>query len=468
MIPGQSDVQNEPWSSADDHAVRLIRGLALDAVEAAGNGHPGTAVSLAPAAYLLFRDFVRHDPADPEWRGRDRFVLSAGHASLTLYSQLLLSGIELELSDFEQFRSWGSRTPGHPEYGELAGVETTTGPLGQGFATAVGMAMAQRYQRGLFDPKTPAGQSPFDYRVWVIASDGDLQEGISAEAASLAGRQALGTLCVLWDGNQISIEGDTNLATHDDVTARFESSGWQVLSVPRHPSGDIDLVILREALSAATSHQDAPTFIRLQTTIAWPAPTAQGTAKSHGSALGADEVAATKSLLGLDPNASFQFPDDLLQKIRNARREKGARERARWDKSLTEWRRRESDHAKLFDRLGSQILPPTLEEIAPPYRSGDVIATRQASGEAINALAEVLPELWGGSADLAESNNTTIKGAKSFLPEETNTSSPYGRNVHFGIREHAMGAIVNGIAVDGLTRPLVPPFSPSATTCVGR
>jgi len=439
------------WDNDDSQAVTYLRALAMDSVQGAGHGHPGTAMSLAPVAYLMFRDFVRHDPRDPQWLGRDRFVLSAGHSSLTLYSQLFLSGLGLELQDFRAFRTWGSSTPGHPEFGHTPGVETTTGPLGQGVATAVGMAMAARFERGLFDPGT--GQSPFDYRVWVIASDGDLEEGISAEASSLAGRQKLGNLCVVWDDNRISIEGDTSIAFDEDVVARYRAYGWDVHEVDMLENGDANLPALDAALRAAEAHSDAPSFIRVRTTIAWPAPTAQGTAKSHGAALGDSEVAATKVELGLDPQTHFAFDDALLGRIRSARAKRGTQHRAAWTTALDAWRTTHPEQASLLDRLTAHELPDNIADSLPSFEAGASIATRKASGDTISALAGVLPELWGGSADLAESNNTTIAGAKSFLPESSDTASPYGRVIHFGIREHAMGAIVNGIALDGLTRP---------------
>jgi transketolase len=446
------------WSGDDAQAVRFLRAIAMDAVQAAGNGHPGTAMSLAPVAYLLFRDFVRHDPQDPAWLGRDRFVLSAGHSSLTLYGQLLLSG-SLEMDDLRSFRSWGSRTPGHPEFGHTVGVETTTGPLGQGLATAVGMAMAVRFDRGMLDPSRAADEeSPFDHRIWVIASDGDLEEGISAEASSLAGRQELGNLCVIWDDNRISIEGDTSIAFNEDVVARYRSYGWRVADVEMLPSGDIDLPALHDALRRAQEDTSAPTFIRVRTTIAWPAPNARGTAKSHGAALGADEVAATKVELGLDPAEEFAFDDALLTAIREGRRRQGANSRLSWEKAFADWQATSPEHAKLLKRLLTGAPPADLTRVLPRFAADASIATRKASGDTISAIAAVMPELWGGSADLAESNNTSIAGAESFLPEDGPTSSPYGRIIHFGIREHAMGAIVNGIALDGLSRPFAGTF----------
>ena len=427
----------------------------MDAVQKVGNGHPGTAMSLAPAAYLLFQRIMRHDPSDPGWLGRDRFVLSAGHSSLTLYSELFLSGYGLSMNDLESFRTWGSRTPGHPEFGHTAGVETTTGPLGQGLATAVGMAMSARYERGLFDPQTPDGSSPFDHRIWVIASDGDLEEGVSAEASSLAGTQRLNRLCVIWDDNHISIEGDTAVAFTEDVVARYAAYGWAIHSVDRLPDGDVDREGLFTALNAATIEPDRPTFIRMRTTIAWPAPNAQNTAKAHGSALGAAEVAATKTALGLDPEESFAFDPVVLADVRSALALQVTADRSTWQAQFDAWRADEPQRAELLDRLVSGELPNGFDSAFPRYDLGGSIATRKASGEVINAIAAIMPELWGGSADLAESNNTTIEGGGSFLPASSTLpgASPYGRILHFGIREHAMGSILNGIALDGLTRP---------------
>ena len=443
------------WSPTDDSAVRHLRALAMDAVQKVGNGHPGTAMSLAPAAYLLFQRIMRHDPSDPGWLGRDRFVLSAGHSSLTLYSELFLSAYGLSMNDLESFRTWGSRTPGHPEFGHTAGVETTTGPLGQGLATAVGMAMSARYERGLFDPQTPDGSSPFDHRIWVIASDGDLEEGVSAEASSLAGTQRLNRLCVIWDDNHISIEGDTAVAFTEDVVARYAAYGWAIHSVDRLPDGDVDREGLFTALNAATIEPDRPTFIRMRTTIAWPAPNAQNTAKAHGSALGAAEVAATKTALGLDPEESFAFDPVVLADVRSALALQVTADRSTWQAQFDAWRADEPQRAELLDRLVSGELPNGFDSAFPRYDLGGSIATRKASGEVINAIAAIMPELWGGSADLAESNNTTIEGGGSFLPASSTLpgASPYGRILHFGIREHAMGSILNGIALDGLTRP---------------
>ena len=443
---------NLAWDDIDDKAVTFLRGLAMDAVQKVGNGHPGTAMSLAPAAYLLFQKVMRHDPSDPQWLGRDRFVLSAGHSSLTLYSQLFLSGYGLTMTDLQSFRTWGSLTPGHPEYGHTRGVETTTGPLGQGLSTAVGMAMSARYERGLFDPDAAQGMSPFDHRIWVIASDGDLEEGITSEASSLAGLQELSSLCVLWDDNHISIEGDTSVAFREDVVKRYAAYGWNTLFVDMRPDGSIDEDALSTALETARASTSAPTFIQLRTTIAWPAPKLRGTAKSHGSALGADEVAATKVEMGLDPSVDFAFDEAVLSQVRNRLTHRTELARRDWDESFADWKLREPARASLLERLIKGQLPSGVDGSLPTYQPGAAIATRKASGETINALAGLMPELWGGSADLAESNNTTIEGGLSFLPEFSPTSSPYGRIIHFGIREHAMGAIMNGIALDGLTR----------------
>ena len=446
------------WSELDDRAVKVARALAMDSVQKVGNGHPGTAMSLAPVAYLLFQKFLRHDPSDPQWIGRDRFILSCGHSSMTLYTQLFFSGYGVELSDLQSFRTWGSLTPGHPEYGHTAGVETTTGPLGQGVANAVGMAMAARYERGLFDPEGAEGKSVFDHNIWVICSDGDLEEGVSAEASSLAGVQALGNLKVIYDDNRISIEGDTHLAFTEDVSARYRAYGWNVIDVAALSNGDVDRVALDKAMSDAMNERNKPTLIRLKTIIAWPAPTARNTAKSHGSALGADEVAATKIELGLDPAKSFDVPDEVLAHVRQVK-VRGADIKSAWQKNFSEWQSQNPDRAALLKRLLSQELPANWEESLPKFpstaQSSKEIATRKASGDTLQSLASQLPELWGGSADLAESNNTTIEHGGSFLPKSSGMkgANPYGRIIHFGIREHAMGAIMNGVALHGLTRP---------------
>ncbi|MET8271889.1 transketolase [Streptomyces sp. NPDC005134] len=441
------------WTELDRRAVDTARLLAADAVQQVGNGHPGTAMSLAPAAYTLFQKVMRHDPADPEWTGRDRFVLSPGHTSLTLYTQLFLSGYELELDDLKAFRTHGSKTPGHPEYGHTAGVETTTGPLGQGVANAVGMAMAARYERGLFDPEAPAGESPFDHTIWAIVSDGDLEEGISAEASSLAGHQKLGNLVFVYDDNHISIEGDTATAFSEDVLKRYEAYGWHVQRIEPSVDGDIDVRALYEALTAARAETGRPSIIAMRTIIAWPAPNAQNTEASHGSALGAEEIAATKRVLGFDPEQSFQVEPEVLAHALEAL-DRGAEAHAAWDKQISEWRTAEPEHAKLFDRVVAGQLPEGWEAALPQFEAGTSVATRAASGKVLQALGGVIPELWGGSADLAGSNNTTIDRTSSFLPEGNPLAEadPYGRTVHFGIREHSMAAEMNGVALHGNTR----------------
>ncbi|WP_460071017.1 transketolase [Streptomyces sp. YKOK-I1] len=441
------------WTELDRRAVDTARLLAADAVQRVGNGHPGTAMSLAPAAYTIFQKVMRHDPADPEWSGRDRFVLSPGHTSLTLYTQLFLSGYELDLEDLKAFRTQGSKTPGHPEYGHTAGVETTTGPLGQGVANAVGMAMAARYERGLFDPGAPAGESPFDHTVWAIVSDGDLEEGVSAEASSLAGHQRLGHLVLLYDDNHISIEGDTATAFSEDVLKRYEAYGWHVQRVEPTDNGDIDVYALYTALKAAQAETARPSIVALRTIIAWPAPHAQNTEASHGSALGAEEVAATKRVLGFDPERSFQVDDDVLAHTRGAL-DRGAETHAAWDKRLAKWRADTPERAALFDRVMAGQLPEGWEDAVPVFAPGTSVATRAASGRVLQSLGAVLPELWGGSADLAGSNNTTIDGSSSFLPAGSPLpgADPYGRTIHFGIREFSMAAEMNGIALHGNTR----------------
>ncbi|MFE1360568.1 transketolase [Streptomyces harbinensis] len=441
------------WSELDRRAVDTARVLAADAVQHAGHGHPGTAMTLAPAAYTLFQKVMRHDPADPAWPGRDRFVLSAGHASLTLYIQLYLAGFGLELDDLKAFRRHGSLTPGHPEYGHTAGVETTTGPLGQGVANAVGMAMAARYERGLFDPDTAVGRSPFDHFVYAIAGDGCLQEGIAAEASSLAGHQKLGNLIMLWDDNHISIEGDTVTAVSEDTALRYEAYGWHVQRVEPLENGDIDPAALHAAVRAAQAVTDKPSLIALRTIIAWPAPNAQNTEAAHGAALGAAEVAATKRVLGLDPDQSFEVADEVIAHARGALA-RGREARAAWEKDLAAWRTAQPERAAVFDRVSAGELPEGWESALPSFETGTKVATRAASGQVLKALGAVIPELWGGSADLAGSNNTTIDAGSSFLPEGNPLpeADPYGRTIHFGIREHAMAAELNGIALHGNTR----------------
>jgi len=437
------------WHSPlDGQAVDVIRALAMDAVEAAGSGHPGTAMSLAPAAYLIFQELLRHDPTDPGWVGRDRFVLSCGHSSITLYVELFLSGYGLTVEDLKLYRQWGSRTPGHPEHGHTLGIETTTGPLGQGVATAVGMAMAARRERGLLDPDAPAGESPFDHTMWVICSDGDLEEGVSAEASSLAGHQKLGNLVMLYDDNHISIEGNTDVAFSEDVLTRYEAYGWHTQRV----DSSEDVEALRAALVTARDVTDRPSIVAMRSIIGFPAPHAQNTGASHGAALGAEEVAATKAVMGMDPNTSFDVPSEVLEHARGVVK-RGRDAHAAWNKRFDAWRSANPDGASLLDRMQNRRLPDGWQAALPVFEASEKgVATRKASGDVLSALADVLPELWGGSADLAGSNNTTMKGAVSFEPETADNRSPYGRTLHFGIREHAMGAVMNGITVHGGTR----------------
>jgi len=447
------------WGAVDVRAVDTVRLLAADAVQKVGNGHPGTAMSLAPLAYLLFGRVMRHDPGDDQWLGRDRFVLSCGHSSLTLYIQLYLCGYGLELSDLQALRTWDSATPGHPEYRHTRGVEITTGPLGQGLASAVGMAMAARRERGLLDPDAPVGQSPFDHHVYVLASDGDLMEGVSAEASSLAGHQQLGSLVVFYDSNHISIEDDTDISFSEDVAARYAAYGWHVQTVDWTATGgyveDVDALLV--ATQAARAETSRPSMIVLRTVIGWPAPTKANTGKAHGSALGADEVAATKTLLGFDPQESFTVEEQVLTHTRLAV-ERGRAAHQQWQPAYAAWRAGNPDRAALLDRLQAQQLPGGWTDVLPSFAAdAKGMATRTASGQVLSALAPVLPELWGGSADLAESNNTTMAGEPSFIPVSRQTAAwkgdPYGRTLHFGIREHAMGSILNGIALASLTRP---------------
>ena len=444
------------WTDLDRRAVDTARVLAMDAVQRTGNGHPGAPMALAPVAYLLFQRVMRTDPNDPHWLGRDRFVLSNGHASLTQYIQLYLGGYGLELSDLEAFRTWGSLTPGHPEFGHTVGIETTTGPLGQGISTAVGMAMDTRYVRGLLDQSADPGTSVFDHRIYVIAGDGCLEEGITSEASSLAGHQQLGNLIVIYDDNHITIEGNTNLTFTEDVLARYDAYGWHTQHVDMLPNGDVDVVALHEAILAAQQVTDRPSIIRTRSVIGWPAPNLQGTAKAHGAALGAAEVAATKEVLGFDPEADFEVAPEVLAHTRTLR-DRGAAAHAQWQVDYESWRARHAERAALLDRLLDQRLPAGLAAALPVFPAGEAMATRASSGQVINAIAAVMPEFWGGSADLAGSNNTTISGAKSFEPESRLTlvpdSSSFGRVLHFGVREHAMGAVLNGIALGGLTRP---------------
>jgi transketolase len=438
------------WSDLDRKAVDVSRALAMDAVEAAGSGHPGTAMSLAPAAYLLYQRLMRHDPSEPDWTGRDRFVLSCGHTSLTLYVQLFLSGYGLTVEDIAHLRQWGSLTPGHPEHGHTPGVEVTTGPLGQGVGNAVGMAMASRYERGLLDPDAPAGSSPFDHTIWCIASDGDLQEGISGEASSLAGHQRLGNLVVLYDDNHISIEGDTQTAFSEDVMGRYEAYGWHVQRV--EDGNDVEQ--LHAALTAAQAETDRPSFIAMRTIIGYPAPNLQNTGKAHGAALGKDEVALTKEAIGFPTDTHFYAPEEVVAHARQVV-DRGRAARAEWQKSYDDWAAANPERKALHDRLQARRLPDGWVSALPVFDADQKgVATRKASGKVLEALGAVIPELWGGSADLAESNNTTIDETSSFLPEGNPLpgADPYGRTLHFGIREHAMGAVMNGIALHGGTR----------------
>jgi transketolase len=447
----------EKWNNLDDQAVVVSRTLAMDAVQKVGNGHPGTAMSLAPVAYTLFQRILKHDPANPKWIARDRFILSCGHSSLTLYIQLFLSGYGVELEDLKSFRTHNSLTPGHPEYGHTLGVETTTGPLGQGVANAVGMAMAARYEKGLFDPESKTNL--FDHNIWVICSDGDLQEGVSAEASSLAGTQKLGNLKVIYDDNRISIEGDTHVAFDENVSKRYESYGWKVFEVAAKSDGNVDRESLEDAMIKASAENKQPVLIRLHSVIAWPAPKARGTAESHGSALGADEVAATKKILGVNPEKSFEVSEEVLQHARKVK-ERGNQIYTKWHADFVKWQSENPMQAQLLQRISDEKLPADWSKELPAFGVEKEIATRAASGKVIQAIAKALPEFWGGSADLAGSNNTTIEGGKSFLPLGSNmeNADPFGRIIHFGIREHAMGAILNGIALHGIAKPFAGTF----------
>lgn len=444
------------WNEIDDLAVKTAKVLAADAVEKVGNGHPGTAISLAPAAYLLFQKVMRHDPSDDRWIGRDRFILSAGHSSLTLYTQLFLGGFGLELKDMQELRTFGSKTPGHPEFGHTKGVEITTGPLGQGLASATGFAMSTRFERELFDPDN-SGESVFDHHVYVIASDGDVMEGVSSEAGSIAGHLGLGNLIVIYDANQISIEDDTNISFSEDVAARYRAYGWETIEVDwRKGEYKEDVQALYEAIQKAKSNSSQPTLITLKTIIGWPSPTKQNTGKIHGSKLGAEEVAGLKQALNFDPAKTFEVSEQVLSHTRELVN-RGKTVRAAWDEKFSKWQQSNPEKSQLLIRLQRGDLPAGIDNELPQFTAGEEIATRAASGKVLNALAAKLPELWGGSADLAESNNTTIEGAGSFVPAKWKTQhwSPKagGRILHFGIREHAMGAILNGICLSGVTRP---------------
>ncbi|MDA7806892.1 transketolase, partial [Aquiluna sp.] len=444
------------WNEIDDLAVKTAKVLAADAVEKVGNGHPGTAISLAPAAYLLFQKVMKHDPSDDRWAGRDRFILSVGHSSLTLYNQLFLGGFGLEKKDIEALRTWGSLTPGHPEFGHTDGVEITTGPLGQGLASATGFAMSTRFERELFDPSAAAGESVFDHFVYVIAGDGDLQEGVSSEAASMAGHLGLGNLIAIYDSNQISIEDDTDISFSEDVAKRYQAYGWETIEVDWHQGGyHEDVQALYDAIEKAKANTSQPTLITLKTIIGWPSPTKQNTGKIHGSKLGAEELAGLKQAIGFDPELSFQVSEEVLTHTRKLV-DRGASARSNWDQQFALWQEANPDAAKLFERISKSELPSDIVDALPEFTAGEELATRAASGKVLNAIAEVMPELWGGSADLAESNNTTIEGGGSFVPAKWSTKAwtpkPAGRILHFGIREHAMGAILNGITLSGNTR----------------
>ena len=440
------------WQELDDKAVAVARALAMDAAQKVGNGHPGTAMSLAPVAYTLFQRIMRHDPANPNWLARDRFILSCGHSSLTLYIQLYLSGYGVELEDLKSFRTFNAKTPGHPEYGHTLGVETTTGPLGQGVANGVGMAMAARYEKGLLDPQNTT--DIFDHDIWVMCSDGDLQEGVSAEASSLAGTQLLGNLKVIYDDNRISIEGDTHITCTEDIDARYLAYGWEVIVVAKKADGDIDRESLEHAMISAVAQKNKPVLIHIHTVIAWPAPNAKGTSKAHGSALGNDEISATKILLGLNPAETFIAPIEVINHARKVK-QRGSEMYAQWLSKFQAWEKTNNQSAELLKRLLSKKLPANFEDSFPAFSSEKEISTRAASGKVIQMIAKTLPEFWGGSADLAESNNTTIEGSASFLPAASQMANadPYGRVIHFGIREHAMGAILNGMALHGLVKP---------------
>ncbi len=448
------------WTERDQQAVDVSRALAADAVQHAGNGHPGSAISLSPAAYVLFQKIMRHDPTDAQWLGRDRFVLSIGHSSLTLYNQLFFAGYGIEIDDFKALRTEGSLLPGHPEYGHTEGVEMTTGPLGQGFASAVGMAMASRRERGLFDPQTPLGESPFDHFIYVIAGEGDIEEGITSEASQLAGTQELGNLIVIFDENKISIEDNTAIALSEDTLARYEAYGWhtQHVSWRDDETGEYreDPEALYNAIKEAQKVTDKPSLIKLSTVIAWPCPTKQNTGASHGAALGEDEVRGLKEALGFDADKHFDIPPAVLEYTRSQAHTRAREIRTQWDQAFDAWKTSNNERAELLARLRAHKLPQGWEDVLPRFEAGASIATRAASGKVLTALKDVLPELWGGSADLGDSNNTTMAGEPSFFPAHRSTcaytGNPYGRTLHFGIREHAMGAILNGITLHGLTR----------------
>ncbi|QYB16068.1 transketolase [Schaalia turicensis] len=448
------------WDTIDDRAVTTAKILAADAVEQAGSGHPGTAISIAPAAYLLYQRHMHIDPKDDRWLGRDRFVLSAGHSSLTQYVQLYLAGIGLELNDLKTLRTAGSLTPGHPEYGHTKGVEITTGPLGTGIASAVGFAMASRRMHGLLDPEAALGESVFDTNVYALAGDGCFEEGVSAEASSLAGTQKLGNLTLIWDDNHISIEDDTKIAFSEDVLARYEAYGWHVQRVnwlQEDGSYTEDVAALSEALDVAKAVTDKPSIIAVRTLIGWPTPGKTNTGGIHGSKLGGEALSGLKEALGADPEKMFDVDVEAVEAARANVAKRCAEYRKDWDARFEAWKAANPQRAELLERLQSGKLPEGWEEALPTFEAGKAIATRAASGTVLNAIAEAIPELWGGSADLAGSNNTYMKGQPSFLPEGASSDAfqgnEFGRNMHFGVREFAMGAIMNGIAADGLTRP---------------
>ena len=452
------------WSELDERAVKMAKVLSADAVEKAGSGHPGSPISLAPIAYALYQHFIRHDPNDPDWVGRDRFILSGGHASLTQYVQLYFSGYGLTLDDLKRFRTAGTRTPGHPEYGLTPGIEMTTGPLGQGLASAVGFAYGQRYERGLLDPDAPEGQSPFDHKVWVICGEGDVEEGVSSEASSLAGDQRLGNLTVIFDANHIQIEGDTRISLGEDILKRYQAYGWYTDEFSFiQPDGSYkeDVEGLAAVLEKAEQVTDRPKFIKVDTLMAWPTPGKTNDPSAHGSALGAEAVAGLKKTLGYDPEQSFQIDEEALAHAREVA-QRGLAAHKDWDEKYQAWRKANPDKAALYDRIHAGKLPEgfdkALDDLEAGFEPGSKVATRKASGAVINALAPIMPELWGGSADLGGSNNTNINGAVSFAPEADETvqwpkASKYGRQLHFGVREFAMGAITNGILLGSDTRP---------------
>ena len=448
------------WDDLDKRAVTTAKVLAADAVEEAGSGHPGTAISLAPLAYLLFQRHLNFDPKDERWLGRDRFMLSIGHASLIQYIQLYLAGMDMELEDLKQFRKFESKTPGHPEYSHTKGVEITTGPLGSGFAAAVGFAMSQRRTRGMYDPDAPEGTSPFDHHVYTIVGEGCLEEGITSEAASLAGSQGLGNLIVFYDQNLISIEDDTSIAFSEDVPARFQAYGWhtqQVNFLKDDGSYDEDVNALDAAIEEAKKVTDRPSLISVRTIIGWPTPGKQNTGEIHGSALGEDALVGLKKALGLDPQKHFDVDVEAVEHARANAAERAKQARADWDERFAKWQKANPELAAQLSRTLERKLPEGLEEALPKFEEGKSLATRAASGKVINALAPLVPELWGGSADLAGSNKTMMDGEPSFFPQERSSEkfkgNKYGRNLHFGIREHGMGGILNGIAADELTRP---------------